>query len=56
VAVGDGRNDQPMIEWAGIGYAVEGAPAEVIAAARGRTIARPQSGGVAWLVSQLLAD
>jgi Cof subfamily protein (haloacid dehalogenase superfamily) len=56
VAVGDGRNDQPMIEWAGLGYAVEGAPAEVVAAAGGRTIGKPQSGGVAWLVSRLLAD
>ena len=55
VAVGDGRNDQPMIEWAGLGYAVEGAPPEVVAAARGRTIGKPGSGGVAWMVAQLLA-
>jgi HAD superfamily hydrolase (TIGR01484 family) len=55
VAVGDGRNDQPMIEWAGLGYAVEGAPPEVVAAAGGRTIGKPGSGGVAGLVDQLLA-
>ncbi|MDQ6921378.1 MAG: HAD family hydrolase [Candidatus Dormibacteraeota bacterium] len=55
VAVGDGRNDQPMIEWAGLGYAVEGAPPEVLAAAGGRTIGKPGSGGVAWMVDQLLA-
>jgi Cof subfamily protein (haloacid dehalogenase superfamily) len=55
VAVGDGRNDQPMIEWAGLGYAVEGAPPEVVAAAGGRTIGRPGSGGIAGLVVQLLA-
>jgi len=54
VAVGDGRNDQPMIEWAGLGYAVEGAPPEVVAAAGGRTIGRPGSGGIAGLVDQLL--
>ena len=55
VAVGDGRNDQPMIEWAGLGYAVEGAPSEVVAAAEGRTIGKPGSGGFAGLVDQLLA-
>ena len=56
VAVGDGRNDQPMIEWAGLGYAVEGAPPEVVAAAAGRTIGKPGSGGIAWMVEQLLVD
>jgi Cof subfamily protein (haloacid dehalogenase superfamily) len=55
VAVGDGRNDQPMIEWAGLGYAVEGAPPEVVAAAGGRTVGQPGSGGVADLVDRLLA-
>jgi hydroxymethylpyrimidine pyrophosphatase-like HAD family hydrolase len=56
VAVGDGRNDQPMIEWAGLGYAVEGAPSEVVAAAQGRTIGKPGSGGFAALVDRLLAS
>jgi Cof subfamily protein (haloacid dehalogenase superfamily) len=55
VAVGDGRNDQPMIEWAGLGYAVEGAPPEVVAAAGGRLVGPPGSGGVAELVDRLLA-
>jgi hydroxymethylpyrimidine pyrophosphatase-like HAD family hydrolase len=32
VAVGDGRNDESMIEWAGLGF-VEGSPPEVVAAA-----------------------
>jgi Cof subfamily protein (haloacid dehalogenase superfamily) len=54
VAVGDGRNDQPMIEWAGLGYAVEGAPAEVVEAAGGRTVGKPGSGGVARLVDSLI--
>ena len=52
-AVGDGRNDQPMIEWAGAGYAVEGAPPEVVAAAGGRTVGRPGTGGFAQLVEAL---
>jgi hydroxymethylpyrimidine pyrophosphatase-like HAD family hydrolase len=55
VAIGDGRNDQPMIEWAGLGYAVEGAPPEVVAAAGGRVVGQPGSGGVAELVDRLLA-
>jgi hydroxymethylpyrimidine pyrophosphatase-like HAD family hydrolase len=54
VAVGDGRNDQPMIEWAGLGYAVEGAPPEVVAAAGGRTVGRPGTGGIARLVEVLI--
>jgi Cof subfamily protein (haloacid dehalogenase superfamily) len=54
VAVGDGRNDQPMIEWAGLGYAVEGAPPEVVAAAGGRTVGPPGTGGIAHLVETLI--
>lgn len=54
VAVGDGRNDEPMIEWAALGYAVEGAPPEVLAAAGGRTVGRPGTGGIARLVDDLL--
>lgn len=53
-AVGDGRNDQPMIEWAGAGYAVEGAPPEVVAAAGGRLVGRPGTGGIARLVEELI--
>ena len=55
VAVGDGRNDVPMLEWAAVGYAVEGSPSEVIAAAGGRTVGKPGSGGIAALVERLLA-
>jgi Cof subfamily protein (haloacid dehalogenase superfamily) len=53
-AVGDGRNDLPMIEWAALGVAIEGAPAEVVAAAQGRTVGPPGSGGVAHLIDGLL--
>ena len=53
-AIGDGRNDQPMIEWAGVGYAVEGAAPEVVAAAGGRTVSRPGTGGIARLVEALI--
>jgi hydroxymethylpyrimidine pyrophosphatase-like HAD family hydrolase len=54
VAVGDGRNDSSMLSWAARGYAVEGAAPEVIAAAGGRTIGKPGTGGIAALVSELL--
>ena len=54
VAVGDGRNDASMLSWAARGYAVEGSAPEVIAAAGGRTIGKPGSGGIAGLVSELL--
>jgi len=53
VAIGDGRNDLPMIEWAGLGVAVETAPPEVRAAA-GRLIGPPGSGGISGLVDELL--
>lgn len=53
-AVGDGRNDEPMIDWAGAGYAVEGALPEVVAAACGRTVGRPGTGGFAQLVEALI--
>lgn len=53
VAVGDGRNDASMIEWAGLGVAVEGSPHEVIAAAD-RTIPGPGHGGIQQLADALL--
>jgi len=53
-AVGDGRNDASMIEWAGLGIAVEGSPTEVIAAAHGRTISPPGHGGIHRLAEMLL--
>lgn len=53
-AAGDGRNDASMISWAGLGFAVEGSPPEVMAAAD-RTIAPPGHGGIAQLAEALLA-
>lgn len=53
-AAGDGRNDASMIAWAGLGVAVEGSPAEVIAAARNVTIPRPGHGGIERLAEMLL--
>ena len=54
VAVGDGRNDASMIEWAGLGVAVEGSAPEVVAAAD-RTIPGPGHGGIQQLAEALLA-
>ena len=54
-AAGDGRNDASMLEWAGLGIAVEGSPVEVIEAAHGRTIAPPGHGGIERLAELLLA-
>lgn len=53
-AAGDGRNDGSMLEWAALGAAVEGAPAEVIEAARGVTIPPPGHGGIQRLADLLL--
>ena len=53
VAVGDGRNDQPMLDWAGTGVAVATAPPEVLRSAD-RVIGPPGSGGIADLVAELL--
>ena len=53
VAVGDGRNDASMIEWAGLGVAIEGSPPEVIEAAD-RTIPGPGHGGIQKLAEALL--
>jgi len=53
-AAGDGRNDASMLEWAGLGVAVEGAPPEVIDAAKGVTIPPPGHGGIARLAELLL--
>jgi hypothetical protein len=54
VAVGDGRNDTSMIEWAGLGVAVEGSPPEVVAAAD-RTVPRPGGRGIVELANMLLS-
>lgn len=51
-AAGDGRNDVPMLEWAGLGVAVRNSPPEVLAAAQ-RFIGPPGSGGIAELLAEL---
>jgi Cof subfamily protein (haloacid dehalogenase superfamily) len=53
-AAGDGRNDESMLEWAGLGVAVEGSQPEVVAAARNQTIAPPGHGGIDQLAGMLL--
>jgi Cof subfamily protein (haloacid dehalogenase superfamily) len=53
-AAGDGRNDASMLEWAGLGVAVEGSPPEVVAAARNVTIPAPGHGGIDRLADMLL--
>ena len=52
VALGDGRNDAPMLDWAGLGVAVEGAAPEVLEVAD-RVIAPPGSGAIAELFEEL---
>lgn len=52
IAVGDGRNDRTMIEWAGFGVAVDGAPDEVVAVAR-EVIPPPPSGAIAALLREV---
>ena len=52
VAAGDGRNDLPMLEWAGLAVVVEGSPPEVLAAAD-RVVGRPGTGGLAGLLDEL---
>lgn len=56
IAVGDGRNDQPMIEWAALGVAMGTAPPEVITAARGHVIGAAGTGAIANLVAGLLGE
>jgi hydroxymethylpyrimidine pyrophosphatase-like HAD family hydrolase len=53
VAVGDGRNDATMIQWAGLGLAIEASPPEVVAAAK-RTIPGPGHGGIQQLADVLV--
>lgn len=53
VAVGDGRNDESMIAWAGLGIAIDGSAPEVAAAAD-RTIPGPGQGGIKQLADVLI--
>jgi len=52
VAVGDGRNDRPMLAWAGLAVAVAGAPPEVLEVAD-RIIGPPGTGDLAMLLNEL---
>lgn len=52
VAVGDGMNDLSMLQAAGLGVAVEGSPAPLLAAA-GQTCPRPEQEGVRVLIEWL---
>jgi hydroxymethylpyrimidine pyrophosphatase-like HAD family hydrolase len=52
VAAGDGGNDRPMLAWAGLAVAVEGAPPELLEVAD-RIIGPPGTGGLAKLLDDL---
>ena len=52
IAAGDGRNDLPMLAWAGLAVVVEGAPAELLKVAD-RIIGPPGTGGLAKLLDEL---
>lgn len=54
VAIGDGRNDRPMLDWAALKVAVEGAPPELMEVAQ-RTVPKPGAGGIAALLDELLS-
>jgi hypothetical protein len=55
VAVGDGRNDETMIAWAGLGVAIEGSAPEVVKVAD-RTISGPGHGGIQQLADVLVGN
>lgn len=52
VAAGDAMNDLSMLQTAGLGVAVEGSPAPLLAAA-GQTIPRPEQEGIRVLIERL---
>ena len=52
-AIGDNRNDQDMIAWAGLGVAMDTSPPEVKAIARYVTTT-PQAGGVAEVIERFV--
>jgi Cof subfamily protein (haloacid dehalogenase superfamily) len=52
VAAGDGRNDRPMLAWAGLAVAIEGAPPELLEVAD-RIVGPPGTGGLAKLLDEL---
>lgn len=55
VAIGDGRNDRPMLDWAALKVAVAGAPPELAEVAQ-RTVPAPGAGGIAALLDELLSE
>ncbi len=52
IAVGDGKGDQSMIEWAGLGVAVEGGHVDAVDAAD-RVIATPEQSGLSRFLGEL---
>ena len=55
VAVGDNHNDLTMLRAAGLGIAVDGAPSEVLAAAKA-TCPPPEQGGVRVVIERYFLD
>ena len=53
IAVGDGKGDQSMIEWAGLGVAIEGGHSDVLAIAD-RVIATPEERGLTDFLEELI--
>jgi len=52
IAIGDGKGDQSMIEWAGLGVAIEGGHADAIGSAD-RIIATPENSGLVDFLTEL---
>lgn len=55
IAVGDGKGDQSMIEWAGLGVGVRGGHSDALASAD-RIIAIPEEHGLVNFMEELLAN
>tara|TARA_B100000029_G_scaffold248990_1_gene245765 strand:- start:21015 stop:21833 length:819 start_codon:yes stop_codon:yes gene_type:complete len=54
IAVGDGKGDQSMVEWAGLGVAIEGGHDDVIRSSD-QLIATPDNGGLVQFLRELTA-
>ena len=54
IAVGDGKGDQSMIEWAGLGVAIKGGHDDVIRSAD-QLIGSPENGGLVQFLRELTA-
>ncbi|MDG0865986.1 HAD-IIB family hydrolase [Candidatus Lucifugimonas marina] len=55
IAVGDGKGDQSMIKWAGLGVGIAGGHPDVLAISD-RIIATPEERGLTHLLEELLED